>query len=87
MKRISAATVLATEWCCDVSNVTENRYQAGRTNIPVFTGGDDYYCVTRIGGKPATHCDADRWNWVTMNSSFAESVNKQIWISVNIKEQ
>jgi len=68
--------VLAFYWGCDVSDVKDCRYQSTRTNIPVFTANESYWCVTKHNEKPAK---GDEWNWVKQLDETANSQGWQIW--------
>lgn len=70
--KLNSAEAIANVLGCDITDVRENRYQYGRTNIPVFTEGDYYYCATMEDGEPAKHKSIE-WQWerckdIPMNS-------------------
>lgn len=59
----SAASMIAWWFCTDSASISETKYQHGRTTIPVYVLGDDYYCCPPVGGAPARHRDGDNWKW------------------------
>lgn len=81
MKRYTGKTLLATAFGWDNADMEECRYQAGRSDRPVFTINEDYYCAVKIGQKPARSLNGIQWEWRKETSSFAESVGWQIWVS------
>ncbi len=61
----------------DSSELGDYRYHYGRTNIPVYAIGDDYFCVTRIKEKPAKHNYDMEWIWTEVE----RNTNHIIWKS------
>jgi hypothetical protein len=80
MKRYTAASVLATEWSMDISDINEYRYHYGMTTKPVYSIDNAYYCATRKGQKPAKHRSIE-FEWKEHSSKFADSINWQIWVA------
>jgi len=79
MKRYTAAEVIAIEFCSDISDIKDGRYQPGQSDKPIYVVGNDYYCATRQGQKPAKLRGSDRFEWMKYKSSFADSIGWQIW--------
>jgi len=82
MKRYTSASVIAMELCWDISELNECRYQAGRSDKPIYSIGDKYYCASPLAKKPAKHWTIE-FEWERYNSKFAESIGWQIWVSDN----
>ena len=78
MKRYSTALVLAETFNFDFSEIKDYQYQAGRSDRPIYTVGDNYYCAGRIGAKPAKHWSRE-FKWVRYASVFANEVGWQVW--------
>jgi len=78
MKRYTAPSVLAQEFCMDISDMQHYRYHYGRTNRPIYAIGDTYFCAVKKGQKPAKHQDI-KFDWIEYKSSFADSIGWQIW--------
>lgn len=64
----------------DSSDMEDCRYQAGRTNRPVYTINEDYYCAVKIGQKPAKSHAGIQWEWEKVESTIAESEGWQVWV-------
>lgn len=80
-KRVNTKNVLANHLGWDASELIEYRYHYGRTSVPVYSIGDQYYCCVR-SGKPATHRDADyRWEWNKVEDRYAEANDCEIYVS------
>jgi hypothetical protein len=79
MKRYTAASILATEFCSDIRDIQDSRYHYGHTSRPVYTLGDSYWCATKCNEKPTSHHSGISWIWIPHKSTFAESVGWQIW--------
>jgi len=47
MKRYTAPSVLAQEFCMDISDISYYRYHYGRTNRPIYAIGDTYFCAVK----------------------------------------
>jgi hypothetical protein len=59
MSRINRRLVLAEHFGCDYADLSDARYQSSRfVKVPVYVGGNDYWCVTRGGELPPTAPDA-----------------------------
>lgn len=78
MKRYTAPTVLAMEFCWSNSDLQEYRYQYGKTDRPIYAIGDYYWCAVKVGQKPAKHQSID-FEWEKYDSKFATSIGWQIW--------
>jgi len=81
MKRYTGKTMLAMVFGWDNADIEDCRYQAGRTDRPVYTINEDYYCAVKIGQNPARNRDGDQWNWEKVESQFAESNGWQVWVA------
>lgn len=55
MKIKTSKQALATYLGWDISEVEAYRYHFGRTTIPVYAIGENYYCAARIGKAPAKY--------------------------------
>lgn len=80
---------LATHWGCDIADLKDCRYHAGRTSIPVYTSGNDYYCSTAGDGKPAIYLSrgknqSTQWSWVEVKDDYVNSFGFKIWKHKNI---
>lgn len=73
MKIKTRIQALAMFWGCDTEDVKECRYQSTRTNIPVFTSDNNYWCITKDTESPAK---GEEWNWF---EQFDPLVNKDGW--------
>lgn len=73
-KQRSAASIIAMWFCTDGPSVSEGKYHHGRTNIPVYVLGNDYYCCPTAGGKPATHRDGDSWDWKPIGELYDRTI-------------
>lgn len=80
-KRYNGKTMLAMVFGWDNSDMEDCRYQAGRTDRPVFTINEDYYCAVKIGQNPAKSYDGVQWEWEKVESKFAESNDWQVWVA------
>ena len=49
----SAAECIAFRLGWDIRDVSENRYQYGRTKYPEYTIGDEYFCCPPAGAAPS----------------------------------
>lgn len=47
-----AHVVIAEVLGCNAADVYEGRYQSGRTRVPVYVVGDNYYCAPTAQHKP-----------------------------------
>ena len=75
--RLNRRLVLAEFFGCDYEDLADARYQPGRfVKIPVYTEGNDFWCVTKPGEKPplardggfGTGARAFDVEWVAMDS-------------------
>lgn len=56
--RLNRRLVLAEFFGCDYADLADARYQPTRfVRIPVYTEGDDFWCVTKHGEKPPAKWD------------------------------
>ncbi len=56
--RLDRRMVLAEFFGCDYADLSDARYQSTRfVRIPVWTEGDDFWCVTKPGEKPPVERD------------------------------
>lgn len=78
MKRYTAPSVLAQEFCWDISDIQDYRYQYGRSDRPIYAIGNTFWCAVKKGQKPARHKEID-FEWKEYNSKFADSIGWQIW--------
>lgn len=59
VSRINRRMVLAEHFGCDYADLDDARYQPTRfVKIPVWSSGNDFYCVTRPGEQPPVKWDA-----------------------------
>ena len=71
----SAAFVIATFFCSDIADVTEGRYQYGRTSIPVYVIGNNYYCCPPEGSTKLPQTDKDMpWDWKPIGEMYSRTV-------------
>jgi len=78
MKRYSTSLVIAETFGMDYSDMKEYQYQPGRSNKPIYNMGNDYYCASKIGVKPAKHWTME-FEWKEYKSSFADNIGWQVW--------
>jgi hypothetical protein len=78
MKRYTSAQVIAETFGIDFSDMKDYRYQAGRSDKPIYSIDDDYYCASKIGNKPAEHFTID-FEWSKQESVFADKIGWQVW--------
>lgn len=82
MKRYTAPHVLAQEFSMDFADLQDYRYKYGRTDRPIYSIGDKYYCAVKKGQKPAKmHSDEHRFEWLEKPSKFADSIGWIIYVS------
>jgi hypothetical protein len=67
---------LAVYWGCDVEDVKNCRYQSTRTNIPVFTSDENYWCATKKNERPAS---GDEWCWTEQIDNYVNKYGWRIW--------
>ena len=72
----SAANIIATHFCTDIASIQEGRYHYGRTTIPVYVLGNDYYCCPPEGGKPAKLDGEHHWAWNEDAVLFGRTIYK-----------
>lgn len=77
-KNYKSADIIAMEFCMDIADLRDYRYQYGRSDKPIYAIGNTYYCASPLGKPPAKHREID-YEWVKRESSFAESLGWQIW--------
>ncbi len=75
---MTAKEALAIHLQWDMAELKEVRYHAGRTNLPVYSIGNLYMCVTRLNQKPATHRDIN-FEWVEKKDEFTNNLGYKIW--------
>jgi hypothetical protein len=63
MKRRSRREAVAMLFAADIATI--DVYQPGRTTIPVYVGGSDYYVALRDGERPPQHFG----EWVKVGDS------------------
>ena len=63
---------IATHLGMDIVEVREYRYHQGRTNLPVWSIDNHFYCVTKGNQKPARHRDGLEFNWVRVKDNYVE---------------
>ena len=68
-KRRSAQECIAFRLGWNITDVSDNRYQAGRQAVPVYTIGDTYMCCPPVGAKPPKG-----WNWQPDGESYGRVV-------------
>ena len=78
MKRYSAASIIAIEFCCDIQDIKEGQYQAGFSDRAIYVLDNDYWCAVPLGKKPAKHREID-FEWIKWKSDYIESLGWQIW--------
>ena len=60
-KRRTAANIIAFHFGCDISEISESRYQPSRYSSPaVYVVGDDYYAAPS-NNKPPKYCVGEPW--------------------------
>lgn len=74
---MSALNVFACTLGYEISEARECRYQPTRTKIPVYTSGDDYFCVSKK--DPGALLDM-KWQKHT-DQFWAEQSKTVLWIS------
>ena len=73
-KRRSGAECIAYHLGWNISDVSEGRYQAGRTGgIAVYVIGNDYMCCPAEGKNPPKG-----WNWV-LRSNDGTTYGRNVW--------
>lgn len=66
----SAAECIGTRYGQDMADVSDNRYQPGRTGgVPVYTMFGGYVCCPAAGAKPPKG-----WNWKPDGEAFGRTV-------------
>lgn len=66
----SAAECIGFRFGQDIRDVSENRYQAGRTGgIPVYTMFDGYVCCPPAGAKPPKG-----WVWKENGEAYGRTI-------------
>ena len=80
MKRYNSAEVIAETFSLDFAEMKELRYQAGRSDKPIYTIGGNYYCACKIGNKPSKHWTIN-FDWEKIDSAFADKIGWQVWES------
>jgi hypothetical protein len=69
MARLSKAAIdIANHIGCDADDMEDYRYQATRTNRPVYSFDADYWSAG--GAKPPTHQDGWDMEWEKVVSSY-----------------
>lgn len=69
IKRRSAQECIAFRLGWNITDVSDNRYQAGRQTIPVYTIGETYMCCPPAGAKPPKG-----WDWQPDGESYGRVV-------------
>lgn len=68
----------------DYADLKDNRYHAGRTSIPVYCCGNDYYCCNKDGKPPAKYISRGtdqsiQFGWTEIKDSYINSFGWKIW--------
>lgn len=69
---------LATHLGMDSAELSEYRYHYGRTSVPVYAIGGDYYCVVKYE-KPAKHINSIKWDWVEVTDLYINKFGFKIF--------
>lgn len=77
-RKYKSADIIAMEFCWDIADLRDYRYQSTRTDKPIFAIGNTYYCASPISKPPAKHQAID-YEWVKYESKLAENYGWQIW--------
>lgn len=87
VKRIQSAELLAAYLMWDIADLKECRYHYGHTTKPVFTVGDDYYCIVKDGQKPAQSTlnpgmnTGDHWTWTEVVDRITNEKGYRIYVA------
>jgi hypothetical protein len=70
---------IATFLGMDTTELKDYTYQEGRTNSPVYSVSNKYYCATK-NSKPSKHRDII-FDWVEIPNDFINRQGFKIWKS------
>lgn len=69
IKRRTAPECIGFRLGWNITDVSDNRYQAGRQSIPVYTIGNDYMCCPPAGVKPPKG-----WDWKEDGEAYGRTI-------------
>jgi hypothetical protein len=80
-KKRSAKTILAMYLGWDSKDLAECEYQHGRYNKPVYTIGNDYYCIVTDGQQPAQGRNGKAtFDWIEKVDSFINGQGCRLFV-------